>query len=111
MGWGVNPPLRPHHAAASCPSPPASCSWAEFGSPAANPQVCAADCCVGPLAQQLSCAQARAPCSHSARVQGAPQQQAQCVWAAVLRRCSGVRWWRGQRAQATTPITMNVTTM
>ncbi|EFN55441.1 hypothetical protein CHLNCDRAFT_133737 [Chlorella variabilis] len=39
VGWGVNPPLRPHHAAASCPSPPASCSWAEFGSPAANPQV------------------------------------------------------------------------
>ena len=34
----VPPPLQPHHAAASCPSPPAGCSWAQFDAPGPNPQ-------------------------------------------------------------------------
>jgi hypothetical protein len=29
---------QPHHAAASCPDPPASCTWTDYGSPGPNPQ-------------------------------------------------------------------------
>jgi len=38
-GYGNNPPLRPHHAAASCPNRPNSCSWSDFNNPDPNPQV------------------------------------------------------------------------
>jgi len=39
VGYGVNPPTQPHHAASSCPDEPASCGWPQFYSKAANPQV------------------------------------------------------------------------
>jgi endoglucanase len=39
VGWGHNPPLRAHHAGASCPNRPASCDWAHFSAKAPNPQV------------------------------------------------------------------------
>ncbi|XP_076439115.1 endoglucanase E-4-like, partial [Babylonia areolata] len=39
VGFGVNPPERPHHAASSCPSAPATCDWSNFNSPDPNPQV------------------------------------------------------------------------
>ncbi|KAI7841709.1 hypothetical protein COHA_004576 [Chlorella ohadii] len=38
-GFGTNPPLRAHHAAASCPNMPAACDWPNFDSPNPNPQV------------------------------------------------------------------------
>jgi len=31
--------VQPHHRAASCPSRPAPCTWDQFNSAAANPQV------------------------------------------------------------------------
>ncbi|XP_050412036.2 endoglucanase A [Patella vulgata] len=30
VGFGVNPPTRPHHASSSCSSPPWPCTWADF---------------------------------------------------------------------------------
>nr|4ZG8_A Chain A, Endoglucanase [Perinereis brevicirris]4ZG8_B Chain B, Endoglucanase [Perinereis brevicirris]4ZH5_A Chain A, Endoglucanase [Perinereis brevicirris]4ZH5_B Chain B, Endoglucanase [Perinereis brevicirris] len=39
VGFGTNPPLRPHHRAASCPDMPASCGWDQASDPAPNPQV------------------------------------------------------------------------
>jgi len=38
-GFGVNPPVRYHHRAASCPSPPEPCGWNVFGRPEPNPHV------------------------------------------------------------------------
>merc|ERR1712073_33775 len=38
VGFGGNPPLRPHHRASSCPDMPAPCGDNEKNSPAANPQ-------------------------------------------------------------------------
>ena len=38
VGFGKNPPLRPHHRASSCPDMPAPCGDNEKNSPAANPQ-------------------------------------------------------------------------
>jgi len=38
-GFGTNPPQRPHHAAASCRNPPATCSWDDFSKPDPNPQI------------------------------------------------------------------------
>lgn len=49
VGWGFNPPLRVHHAAASCPALPISCSWAEFSSPHPNPQVLTGALVAGPM--------------------------------------------------------------
>jgi len=37
VGFGVNPPKRPHHRSSSCPDPPAACTWNEYNSPAPNP--------------------------------------------------------------------------
>lgn len=37
-------PLQVHHAAASCPEPPASCTWKQFESKSPNPQVLQAGC-------------------------------------------------------------------
>ncbi|XP_060076961.1 uncharacterized protein LOC132556566 [Ylistrum balloti] len=39
VGFGTKYPLQPHHRASSCPDVPASCSWNEFASNAANPQI------------------------------------------------------------------------
>lgn len=39
VGFGNNPPLRPHHAAASCPLAPATCDWSNFDSPDPNPNI------------------------------------------------------------------------
>ncbi|XP_076049348.1 endoglucanase A-like [Oratosquilla oratoria] len=32
VGFGHNPPERPHHASSSCPDPPASCDWSDYNS-------------------------------------------------------------------------------
>ena len=51
-GFGYNPPVRPHHAAASCPDRPAPCDWEQFDSPGAGAACCAVHlncrqvCCV-----------------------------------------------------------------
>ncbi|CAH1790308.1 unnamed protein product [Owenia fusiformis] len=37
VGFGNNPPLRPHHASSSCPWRPAPCSWNDYNNPAPNP--------------------------------------------------------------------------
>ncbi|KAK3855692.1 hypothetical protein Pcinc_037924 [Petrolisthes cinctipes] len=39
VGFGHNPPERPHHKSSSCQDPPASCSWNDFHSTDPNPQV------------------------------------------------------------------------
>jgi len=38
VGFGNNPPERPHHRSSSCPDLPASCDTNELNSPAPNPQ-------------------------------------------------------------------------
>ena len=37
VGFGNNPPLRPHHRGASCPAVPEECNWDNFNSPDASP--------------------------------------------------------------------------
>ena len=37
VGYGSNSPTMPHHKAASCPAPPASCDWNDFNSDQPNP--------------------------------------------------------------------------
>lgn len=39
VGFGKNPPEQAHHRGASCPDPPALCSFDNFNSPTANPHV------------------------------------------------------------------------
>jgi len=39
VGFGNNPPQRPHHASSSCKDPPAPCTWEDFSLPTPNPQV------------------------------------------------------------------------
>jgi hypothetical protein len=39
VGFGQNPPVQPHHSAASCPDLPAPCDWSDFDNPGPNPQV------------------------------------------------------------------------
>lgn len=39
VGFGNNPPQRPHHASSSCKDPPASCSWDDVNSPDPNPHI------------------------------------------------------------------------
>ena len=39
VGFGESPPLRPHHAASSCPDRPKKCDWQAFTGPGPNPQV------------------------------------------------------------------------
>lgn len=39
VGYGTNPPQRPHHRASSCPVIPAACGWDDFNNPAPNPSV------------------------------------------------------------------------
>ncbi|XP_041377746.1 uncharacterized protein LOC121390094 [Gigantopelta aegis] len=38
VGFGNNPPVRPHHSSSSCPDVPAPCGWNEFSSSSPNPQ-------------------------------------------------------------------------
>ncbi|KAL4457269.1 hypothetical protein ABPG75_012134 [Micractinium tetrahymenae] len=49
VGWGVNPPVRAHHAGASCPNLPAPCGWSNFDSPNPNPQVLTGALVAGPM--------------------------------------------------------------
>lgn len=54
VGYGNNPPTRPHHRAASCPDRPASCTYdSAFNAPGPNPQVGAV--VVGMGAPSASC--------------------------------------------------------
>lgn len=39
VGFGNDPPQRPHHRASSCPSPPATCGWDQYNSPDPNPHI------------------------------------------------------------------------
>jgi endoglucanase len=39
VGFGSNPPLKPHHAGASCGNMPATCDWANLYATTPNPQV------------------------------------------------------------------------
>ncbi|KAK3889363.1 hypothetical protein Pcinc_006633 [Petrolisthes cinctipes] len=39
VGFGHNPPQRPHHRSSSCKDPPASCDWNDFNYNGPNPQV------------------------------------------------------------------------
>ncbi|XP_070555125.1 endoglucanase F-like [Ptychodera flava] len=38
-GFGVNPPVRPHHRGSSCPAPPAVISWKDLRRDEANPNI------------------------------------------------------------------------
>ena len=38
VGYGVNPPQRPHHRSSSCPDRPAPCGYDDANSPEPNPQ-------------------------------------------------------------------------
>ena len=38
VGFGTNPPKRPHHRSSSCPDEPAECDWDEYFVNADNPQ-------------------------------------------------------------------------
>lgn len=39
VGFGNNPPQRPHHASSSCKDLPEPCTWNDFNSPDPNPQI------------------------------------------------------------------------
>ncbi|KAF0300354.1 Endoglucanase E-4 [Amphibalanus amphitrite] len=39
VGFGKNPPVRPHHAGASCPDAPAPCGWDQLHTSEPNPHV------------------------------------------------------------------------
>lgn len=39
VGFGINPPVQAHHRAASCPDPPAACTFDNFNADTANPHV------------------------------------------------------------------------
>jgi hypothetical protein len=39
VGFGSNPPLKPHHAGASCGNMPATCDWSNLYATTPNPQV------------------------------------------------------------------------
>lgn len=39
VGWGRNPPTRPHHRGASCPSLPDACTWGDYHTSRPNPHV------------------------------------------------------------------------
>ena len=51
VGYGVNPPVQPHHRAASCPNRPAPCGWAEYNANAASPQTLKGALVGGPTGQ------------------------------------------------------------
>ena len=39
VGFGTNPPQRPHHRSSSCPLAPSPCNWSNKDAPGPNPQV------------------------------------------------------------------------
>lgn len=39
VGFGTNPPQRPHHSSSSCKDPPEPCSWSDYHSSEPNPHV------------------------------------------------------------------------
>ena len=39
VGFGKNPPQRPHHSSSSCPSAPKPCDWNNFNDPKPNAHV------------------------------------------------------------------------
>ena len=39
VGFGHNPPQRPHHSSSSCPSAPMKCDWRNFDDPKPNAHV------------------------------------------------------------------------
>ena len=39
VGYGHNPPMRPHHRSSSCPKNPGTCDWTQFNSKNENPSV------------------------------------------------------------------------
>ena len=39
VGFGHNPPQRPHHSSSSCPSAPSPCDWTNFHNPSPNAHV------------------------------------------------------------------------
>lgn len=39
VGYGENPPMRPHHRASSCPLMPAPCDWTAMNNPGPNPSI------------------------------------------------------------------------
>ena len=39
VGFGKNPPTRPHHSGASCPNRPATCSWPQLNTANPNPHI------------------------------------------------------------------------
>jgi endoglucanase len=39
VGFGTNPPQRPHHASSSCKDMPATCNWTDYSLSTPNPQV------------------------------------------------------------------------
>eukprot|EP00794_Sanderia_malayensis_P007297 gene7297-8113_t len=39
VGFGKNPPKRPHHRSSSCPNKPEDCNWDEYNTAAPNPQI------------------------------------------------------------------------
>nr|ANR02619.1 endo-b-1,4-glucanas [Perinereis aibuhitensis] len=51
VGFGNNPPQRPHHRASSCPDLPANCGWDQASDPAPNPQILNGALVGGPDAQ------------------------------------------------------------
>lgn len=53
VGYGKNYPLRPHHAASSCPDLPSTCGWEHYKSEKANPHVLYGALVSGPLLSDL----------------------------------------------------------
>ena len=39
VGFGTNPPERPHHRGSSCPLSPVPCGWKDFNEPGPNPHI------------------------------------------------------------------------
>ena len=39
VGFGKNPPRRPHHRSSSCPNKPAPCTWNDYHNPRPNPHI------------------------------------------------------------------------
>lgn len=55
VGFGNNPPVQAHHRAASCPDPPAPCTFDSFNSATENPHVLYGALVGGELLHPLLC--------------------------------------------------------
>ncbi|XP_057291488.1 uncharacterized protein LOC130614105 [Hydractinia symbiolongicarpus] len=53
VGFGNNPPLRPHHSGASCPDRPAPCGWDYLHTTNPNPQILYGALVGGPNSQGI----------------------------------------------------------